>query len=35
MKYSIIEEAIELANSTEFGLSAVVVGNDEEEAIEI
>jgi acyl-CoA reductase-like NAD-dependent aldehyde dehydrogenase len=35
MKYKNIEQAIELANGTDFGLSAVVVGNDENEAIEI
>jgi len=29
MKYKNIEQAIELANGTDFGLSAVVVGNDE------
>lgn len=35
MKYKNIEHAIELANGTDFGLSAVVVGNDETEAIEV
>ena len=35
MKYKLIEEAIEFANGTDFWLSAVVVGNDEKEAIEI
>lgn len=35
MKYETIEEAIEFANGTDFWLSAVVVGNDEKEAIEI
>jgi len=35
MKYSTIEEAIELANWTDFWLSAVVVWNNEKEAIEI
>ena len=35
MKYSNLEEAIELANWTDFWLSAVVVWNDESEAIEV
>lgn len=35
MKYETIEEAIELANSTDYWLSAVVVWNDENEAINI
>lgn len=35
MKYSNIEEAIELANWTDFWLSAVVIWNDEKEAIEV
>ncbi len=35
MKYSNLEEAIELANWTDFWLSAVVVWNDEIEAIEV
>lgn len=35
MKYKSIEEAIEFANGTDFWLSAVVVWNDEKEAIEI
>jgi len=35
IKYKTIDEAIELANWSEFGLSAVVVWNDEKEAIEI
>jgi succinate-semialdehyde dehydrogenase/glutarate-semialdehyde dehydrogenase len=35
MKYKTIEEAVELANWSDFGLSAVVVWNDEKEAIEI
>jgi acyl-CoA reductase-like NAD-dependent aldehyde dehydrogenase len=35
MKYKNIEEAIKLANGTDFGLSAVVVGNDEKEAIQV
>lgn len=35
MKYETIEEAIELANWSDFWLSAVVVWNDEKEAIEI
>jgi succinate-semialdehyde dehydrogenase/glutarate-semialdehyde dehydrogenase len=35
MKYSNIEEAIELANSTDFWLSAVVIWNDEKEAMEV
>lgn len=34
MRYSSIEEAISLANGTDFGLSAVVIGNDEKEAVE-
>lgn len=35
MKYKNIEEAIELANGTDFWLSAVVFGNDQSEAIEV
>jgi acyl-CoA reductase-like NAD-dependent aldehyde dehydrogenase len=35
MKYKNIEEAIELANGTDFGLSAVVVGNDQKQALEV
>ena len=35
MKYKSIEEAIEFANGTDFWLSAVVIGNDENEAIKI
>jgi len=35
IQYRTIEEAIGLANGTEFWLSAVVVGNDEDEAREI
>lgn len=35
MKYKSIEEAIDFANGADFWLSAVVVGNDEKEAIEI
>lgn len=35
MKYYSLNEAIELANATDFWLSAVVVWNDEKEAIEI
>lgn len=35
MKYSSLEEAIELANWTDFWLSAVVIWNNEEEAIEV
>lgn len=35
MKYKNIQEAIELANWTDFWLSAVVFGNDREEAIEV
>ncbi len=35
MKYKNIEHAIEFANGTDFWLSAVVVGNDEMQAIEI
>ena len=35
MKYETIEEAIELANSTDFWLSAVVIWNDEKEAVEV
>lgn len=35
MKYENIDEAIELANWTDFWLSAVVIWNDENKAIEI
>ena len=35
IKYSNIDEAIELANGTDFGLSACVFGNDNEENIKI
>ncbi len=35
IKYKTIEEAIKLSNWSDFGLSAVVVWNDEKEAIEI
>lgn len=35
MKYKDIQEAIELANGTDFWLSAVVFGNDQTEAIEV
>lgn len=35
VQYNTIEEAIALANWTDFWLSAVVVGNDEKDAIEI
>lgn len=35
MKYENIEEAIELANWTDFWLSAVVIWNDKKEAIEV
>ncbi len=35
MRYETIEEAIELANGSDFWLSAVVIGNDEKQAIEI
>ncbi len=35
MQYETIEEAIELANGTDFWLSAVVIGNDRERIIEV
>ena len=35
MKFTSIEQAIELANDTEFGLSAAVIAGDENEALDI
>lgn len=35
MKFSSVDEAIALANDTEFGLSAAVIAGDENEAVEI
>lgn len=35
MSFSSIDEAVELANDTEFGLSAAVIAGDEQEAMEI
>lgn len=35
MKFSSVDEAVELANDTEFGLSAAVIAGDEQEAMDI